>query len=182
MQEQALPASYFFHQCLTFPMLPGPHLLRLHGLMVLLPHRLFQAEKSFKCPTLLASNKESWTVGFNLNPCGRRVWQAYKPHHQQACVRCEALLITSNCAPVPTLTFLITGVTLFQQGFDTGTLDFLWKSAIDSQLLSGYIICAVEFKAKVLLSFCRKHLHVIKLCGKGRILAFRRNGKGLWEA
>lgn len=101
------------------------------------------------------------------------------PLHQQACVKCEALLITSNCAPVPALTFLIIGLTLFQQGFDTGPADLLWKSAIDSQLLSGYSICTVEFKVKTLLSFCRTHLHVIKLCGKGRILAFRRTGKVL---
>lgn len=103
---------------------------------------------------------------------------------QQACVTCVAHLIISNCAPVTALTFLIIGGTFFfQEGFDIGTVDFPRKSAIDSQLLSGYSICAVEFKVKALLSFCRKHLHLIKLCRKGRILAFRRTGKSfekLW--
>lgn len=63
---------------------------------------------------------------------------------QQTCVKCWAFLITSSCAPVTALTFLITGVNLFQQGFDTGIVDFPRKSAIDSWLLSGYSICAVE--------------------------------------
>ena len=98
----------------------------------------------------------------------------------------RARLIISNCAPVPALTFLIIGVTLFffPWFFDTGTVDF--PSEV-SHWLAAFI--GIQYLRRGILSegsaFClvEKHLHLIKVCRKVRILAlFRGTGKVLWEA
>ena len=106
--------------CLTSPPLPLSSLLTLRGIVVSLPRR---RRKSSKCSTPLTSHKESvHTVAHRvlIQICLVTMYDSCAGPplpHQQARVKRGAHLIISNCAPVPALTFLIIGVTVF---FSTG--------------------------------------------------------------
>lgn len=127
---------------MTFPLLPPSSLLRLLGIVDSLPRR---ARKSSECSTPFKSNKERLrTVAYWvwIQICLFTIYDScvgLLPPQQQAGVKCVARLIISNCAPVPALTFLIIGVTFFQQGFDISSVDFPRRSAIDFFIRIKYL-------------------------------------------
>lgn len=104
-------------------MLPRP---RCSDSMALWFHFHADTEKSSKCSTPLTSNKESvhpaahWVLIQILLVAMYDSCTGPQLPPQQSCVKCGALLITSNCAHVPTLTFLIIGVTFVSTGLWSG--------------------------------------------------------------
>ncbi len=127
---------------------PPSSLLRLRGIVVSFPRR---HRKSSKCSTPLTSHKESVRTVARcvlIQICLVTMYDSCAGPllpQQQACVKCVAHLIISNCASVPALTFLIIGVTFFSTGL------WYWYCRLPSEVshwLTAFIsisICAVEF-------------------------------------
>lgn len=131
------------------PALPSSSLLRHLGIVGSLPRERW---KSSRCSIWLASNEDGvftvpqWvyiqiclvtvcdSCAGPLLPPQQAFSEMFSPLDNQQLCSCAYINLSYH-----------RGDFFFQHFLDIGTVDFPRKSAIDSQLLSGYSICLVEF-------------------------------------